>query len=76
MAAKGSTAKVINFNARIRKFNGKIVKACLYNGRAIGHGKYFAAEIDGDLVVDENGKPVPFQRCGQLEPLVSLDKNQ
>lgn len=69
MAAKGSTAKIIDFNARVRKLDGKVVKACLYNGHAIGHGKYFAAEVEGKLVVDKNGKPVPFRSCGRLEPL-------
>lgn len=51
---------------RVRTFNGKPVQNCLYNGLACGHGKYFAAMIDGQLVLDENGKPIPFRDLGEL----------
>lgn len=52
---------------RVRKLDGKIVKPVLYNGRYVGFGKYFAASIDGVMLLDEAGKPVPYQTCGALE---------
>lgn len=67
MAAKGSTAKVINLNARIRMLNGVVVKPCFYNGTALGHGKYFTGEVNGKLVTDSTGKPLPFHSIGKLE---------
>lgn len=52
---------------KVRMFNGKLVKNVLYNGKAVGHGKYFAAEVDGELLLDADGKPVPFRSTGTLE---------
>jgi hypothetical protein len=51
---------------RERMLNGKVVQNCLYNGIASGHGKYFAAMVDGQLIVDENGRPLPFREVGVL----------
>jgi len=47
--------------------DGKVVKNVLYNGKHADHGKYFAAEVDGVLLLDENGKPIPFRSTGKLE---------
>jgi len=52
---------------KVRKLNGVAVRRVLYNGRGVGHGKYFTGDIDGELIVDENGKPVPIDLIGQLE---------
>jgi hypothetical protein len=59
--------KVQYEGARIRKLNGEIVRPVLYNGRGVGYGKYFAASINNQLVLDPNGKPFGFHRVGQLE---------
>lgn len=59
-APKGNTQKV-------RMLDGKIVKTVLYIGRALGHGKYFTGEVDGQLVCDSEGKPLPFNQIGELK---------
>ena len=46
--------------------DGKIIKPALFNGLAAGQGKYFAAMIDGQLIYDAAGKPVPFKAIGKL----------
>lgn len=51
---------------RIRMLNGKTVQTCLYNGSAIGHGKFFAAMVDGQIILDNKGRPVPFRSVGDL----------
>lgn len=51
---------------RVRMLDGKPVQMCLYNGVALGHGKYFAAMMDGKLLMDANQKPRPFRSVGQL----------
>lgn len=51
---------------RIRMLDGKKVIPVLYNGRAVGHGKYFAAEVDGKFILDANGKPMEFKQVGEL----------
>jgi hypothetical protein len=66
--AKTATTKVANPNARVRRLNGQPVTACWYNGRAVGRGSYMAAMVEGVLVLDAAGRPVPLRRCGQLEP--------
>lgn len=52
---------------RIRKLDGKVVRAVLYNGKHSGNGKYFAGEIDGVLVLNEAGVPIPLREIGSLE---------
>lgn len=52
---------------RVRMLDGKEVKPVLYNGRGIGHGKYFAASIDGQLLCDKDGKPFLFREVGKLQ---------
>lgn len=66
MAAKGSVSKQKDLNARHRVLNGEVVKPVLYNGFNAGHGKYFAAEVKGQLMMDETGKPLPFRSVGEL----------
>lgn len=51
---------------RTRLLDGKVVKAVLYNGRANGYGKFMAAEIDGKIVTDDTGCPLPFNQVGQV----------
>lgn len=65
-AKTASTGKNVNPNARVRKLDGKVVKPCLFNGRAAGLGSYYAGEVDGKLVVDAGGRPVPFRKVGAL----------
>lgn len=52
---------------RVRKLNGQIIRPVLYNGRATGHGKYFAGEVNGQLVLDESGQPAQYRTLGTLE---------
>ena len=69
MAAKhGSSGKGAE-GQKVRKHNDKVVKPCWYNGRALGHGAYFAAMVENDLITDENGKPYQFRDVGQVVPL-------
>lgn len=54
-------------NQKVRKLNGQVVRSVLYNGKAIGYGKYFAAEVNGQLLLDESGRPLEFRTTGYLE---------
>jgi len=64
-APKSSTDK---FHGKVRKLNGKPAKAVLYNGRAIGGGKYMAGEVDGKLVMFEGTNvPAKLRLIGNLE---------
>lgn len=52
---------------KVRMYEGKKVTPVLYNGRAVGHGKYLAGDIGGGvLVLDANGKPMKFKSIGAL----------
>jgi hypothetical protein len=51
---------------KTRMLDGKIVKPVLYAGRHEGHGTYMAGAIEGELVLDKNGKPLPFKSIGIL----------
>ena len=52
---------------RVRRLDGQPVRGVLYNGRALGHGKYMAAEVNGQLVCDPQGRPMPYMAVGDLE---------
>ena len=54
-------------NQRVRKIDGVEVTPCLYNGKGVGHGKYFAAMVSGQLVCDDTGRPLNFRNAGALE---------
>ena len=66
MAGRNIVIKKVK-QGKVRKFEGKIVKPCLYNGKWLGHGKYLAAMIDDQLVLDKDGKPILFHSLGRLE---------
>lgn len=53
-------------NQRHRFLNGKKVNPVMYNGRAVGHGKYLAGEVEGKLVLDSTGKPEQYMNIGSL----------
>tara|TARA_Y100000592_G_scaffold71323_1_gene110994 strand:+ start:1953 stop:2150 length:198 start_codon:yes stop_codon:yes gene_type:complete len=42
--------------------DGKEVRPAKYYGKHVGHGSYMAGTIDGELVVDSSGKPIPYKQ--------------
>jgi len=45
-----------------KQYNGKPVKPVRYNGGRVGHGNFMAAESDdGQLILDHNGRPIPWE---------------
>ena len=58
MGDKGAAGK--------RFLNGKEVRPIMYVGRHVGHGKYMAGTIDGQLVCDADGKPLKYKRIGGI----------
>lgn len=47
---------------QLKSFDGKKVKPTLYVGTAVGHGRYIAAQDEGGkLVVDRDGRPIPYR---------------
>ena len=41
--------------------NGKEVRPVRYYGKHSGHGTYMAGSIDGQLVTDSTGRPIPYK---------------
>ena len=52
-----------------RRYVGKeLVTHVLYDGHNVGHGgSYMSGSVNGELVVDENGKPLPLKQIGILQ---------
>lgn len=69
MAAKASKNNPGNRTSdqRKRMYQGKVVKATKYFGRPVGHGIYMAGLVDGKLVMDATGRPLPLREVGSLE---------
>jgi len=44
-----------------RFYKGQEVRASKYVGKAVGQGTYMSAAVNGELICDENGKPLPFR---------------
>jgi len=44
-----------------KMYQGKEMKPCLYDGRAVGNGKYMSGTIEGEIIVDHNNKPIPYR---------------
>ncbi len=51
---------------KVRMLNGAPVTTVLYNGRGVGHGKYYAGQANGALVCDADGKPLHITEVGEL----------
>lgn len=49
---------------RVRKLDGKLVTPVLCK---YGRGKYMSGMVDGSVVHDEQGRPIPLMRIGELE---------
>jgi len=49
-----------------RMLNGKKVTTVRYIGWDVGHGKYMTGEVDGKMVKDINGKPLPLRQIGAI----------
>jgi small ligand-binding sensory domain FIST len=63
MAAKNAH---VDSRQCVRRVGKTEVKPVLYNGRAIGQGKYFTGSVDGQIITDLNGKPLPLREIGKL----------
>jgi hypothetical protein len=64
---KIKTAKIGSQKEKItghRILNGKEVVPVLYYGKSLGYGKYISGSVNGELVCDTNGKPVPYGLIG------------
>jgi hypothetical protein len=47
--------------ARVRMLHGKIVTPVAYGAKL-----KMVGEVDGKMVVDKSGKPIPFKSIGEL----------
>ncbi len=63
MARKGQSrpaGRSVKKNSyRVR--NGKEVRPVKYFGKHAGHGTFMAGTVDGELVVDSTGRPLPYK---------------
>ena len=53
----GRAVKANSYRVR----NGKEVRPVKYFGKNSGHGTYMAGSIDGLLVTDSTGRPIPYK---------------
>lgn len=76
MATAAKTGHKIKDHGKRRMLNGKVVKPVLYNGRAYGHGCYYAGMVEGEnkeatywdnLVKDEDGRPLQLKEIGTVQ---------
>ena len=52
--------KRVRSPVRHRLYDGKVVSPVKYCGSAVGLSNYVAGIVNGVIVVDERGKPIPF----------------
>ena len=43
-------------------YNGVELRPTLYVGNAIGKGRYMSGAVNGELICDENGKPLQLTK--------------
>ncbi len=55
-----ATTKTVKRNS-YRMLNDKEVRPVKYSGKNAGHGTYMAGSIDGQLVTDSTGRPIPYK---------------
>lgn len=49
-------------NDNYKRINGEVCKPVLFAGKHVGYGNYMAGVVNGELVVDKNGKPIPYKQ--------------
>lgn len=55
-----ATTKNVKKNS-YRMLNDKEVRPVKYFGKHAGHGTYMAGTVDGELVRDNTGRPLPYK---------------
>lgn len=50
-----------------RIHGGKVVRPVQIYGRNVGWGKYMGGEVDGVVIRDDFGKPLPLRQIGKME---------
>ena len=66
--AKGKIEARSAVKVRKRYVGEDLVTNVLYDGHHKGHGsKYMSGTVNGELVVDKNGKPLPLKHIGILK---------
>jgi len=59
-------------NDSYKRINGEVCKPVLFAGKHAGYGTYMAGVVNGEMVVDNNGKPVPYKQIrGDAKVLVT-----
>ena len=66
MAAAKTAIKKGQEGQKFRYFNGVQVTPTLYNGRAVGEGKFLSGAVRGELILDDNGVPMKWRDIGVL----------
>jgi len=54
---------------KVRQLDGVEVKPVKYHGKGAGHGIYMTGEVNGNLVCDAKGKPIPLKSIGKVDYL-------
>ena len=72
MAAAKIAVKKGQEGQKFRYYNGLQVTPTLYNGRAVGEGKYLSGSVRGELVLDESGIPLKWREIGVLATTAPL----
>lgn len=60
-------------NDSYKRVNGEVCKPVLFAGKHAGYGTYMAGVVNGEMVVDNNGKPIPYKQIrGDQKKRVSV----
>jgi hypothetical protein len=43
------------------------VQAVYYYGKHLGHGAFMAGAVNGELILDKDGRPLPLKSVGELK---------
>jgi len=49
-------------NDNYKRIKGEICKPVLFAGKHMGYGTYMAGAVNGEMVVDKAGKPIPYKQ--------------
>jgi hypothetical protein len=62
MAGASKNNPGVRQTQRKKYYQGKEMKPCLYIGKLVGQGKYMSGHVDGDVIRDSQGKPIPYHQ--------------
>lgn len=61
MAKQAYKGHMVKGRRPYKTIDGAEVYPCFYHGSQVGHSNYMAGILNGNIITDKSGKPIPYK---------------